>query len=96
MLLEERMLGQSFGLLKSNNAITGSRRPFPIFSNTSKLGALIPLSIRLRKSTEMPTSSANSSCVSFAFQADRLKALPELCPETGHAWGCNPPRTVVV
>ena len=28
MFLEERMLGQSFGLLKSNNAITWSRRPF--------------------------------------------------------------------
>jgi hypothetical protein len=39
------MLGQGFGfgLLKSDNAITGSRRLLPIFSSTSKLGALMPL-----------------------------------------------------
>ena len=33
-------------------------------SSVSNDGALIPRSIKLRKSTEMPTSSANCSCVS--------------------------------
>ncbi len=36
---------------------------FAILSSVSNEGAFLPRSIKLRKSTDMPTSSANSSCV---------------------------------
>jgi hypothetical protein len=48
---------------KLNNSDTGSRRRFAIFSKVSNDGAFLPRSIRLRKSTEIFTASANCSCV---------------------------------
>ena len=41
-------------------SVTGIRRRLDIFSRVSKEGALIPRSIRLRKSTEMSNDSANA------------------------------------
>ncbi len=47
-----------------NNSATGTSNLAPSCSSVSNDGALIPRSMRLRKSTEIPTSSANPSCVS--------------------------------
>ena len=49
----------------SNSALTGTLSRFAICSIVSNDGALIPRSIRLKKSTEMPINSANSSWVSL-------------------------------
>jgi hypothetical protein len=50
--------------LKSNKSRTGILSLSDIFSSTSNDGEFRPRSIKLRKSTEIPNNSANSSCVS--------------------------------
>jgi hypothetical protein len=50
---------------KVNRNATGTPSPLAIDSNFSKDGAFLPRSIRLRKSTEMPTISAKASWVFF-------------------------------
>jgi len=47
--------------LKSNNTITGTRSFLAMCSMVSNDGAFLPRSIKLRKSTEIPTNSANLS-----------------------------------
>jgi hypothetical protein len=55
---------QSYKLpLKSNNSLGSILSRFPIFSRVSNDGALMPRSIRLRKSTEISNNSANFSWV---------------------------------
>lgn len=47
---------------KSNKSFTGTRRRVAICSRVSNDGELIPRSMRLRKSTETPSTSAKCSC----------------------------------
>ena len=48
---------------KENNSATVIRSFFAILSRFSNEGALMPRSIRLKKSTEISKTSANCSCV---------------------------------
>jgi hypothetical protein len=48
-----------------NRNATGTPSPLAIDSNFSKDGAFFPRSIRLRKSTDIPTISANASWLFF-------------------------------
>jgi hypothetical protein len=63
--------------LKSNSSRTCISSRSAMRSSTSKPGELIPRSIRLRKSTPMPTSSANSSCVSLRFSRMAFSRFPK-------------------
>ena len=64
------------GFLKSNSSRTCNSSRSAIRSSTSKPGDLMPRSIRLRKSTLIPTSSANSSWVSFRSSRIALSCFP--------------------
>ena len=59
----ERILYLRVFPANSNNDLTGIRSSFAICSIVSNEGALIPRSIKLRKSTEILTCSANCSWV---------------------------------
>ena len=77
---EAHRLSGRIVFLKSNSSRTGNRSFPAIRSSTANEGALTPRSIRLRKSTLIPTSS-KLFLGQLAFQADCLQPDSELLPE---------------
>jgi hypothetical protein len=59
-------------------------------SRFSKDGALIPRSIRLRKSTEISSSSANCSWLMLRANRMVLRRLPNFSRRADKHWTCGP------
>src|SRR5439155_13891045 len=76
--------------LQSNikSSATGRRSRFAIFSKVSNEGAFTPRSTRLRKSTEMPTASANFSWVRRRSIRTRRSFCPNLLRRLATRQGC--------
>ncbi len=70
-------------LLKVNSSATGSPSWAENASRFSNDGALIPRSIRLRKSTDMPRSSANCSWLMFLAKRIPFRRWPNLSRKLG-------------
>ena len=71
----------ALALWKSNSSLTGNRNLPAICSKTSKLGALMPRSIRLRKSTLVTDQFRKLLLGEPSFLANRLQPDSKLLPE---------------
>ena len=69
---------------KTNNSDTGTPSWFENTSRFSNDGALMPRSIRLRKSTEMPRSSANCSWLMLREDRIPLRRWPKFSRKLGN------------